>query len=182
MKRVLCAIIVGLCVLFPGCPVRSLSPLFHDGEIVFDPTLIGTWESVESSETFMFEKWGNKKYIMMVKGKDGDTSKYNADLGKIGTTWFLDVYPSGNRNDYLDMPTHMIARMLLGKDTMKMALLEGDWMEEMIESGKLTISHWRNNREMVLTASTDELQRVVRQYADDEKAYPDTSVLVRQKK
>jgi len=72
--------------------------------------------------------------------------------------------------------------MDLGKDTMRMAMLEGDWMEKMIESGKLTISHWRNNREMVLTASTDELQKVVIQYANDEKAYPDTSVLVRQKK
>ena len=182
MKRMLVAFVAVVLVLSPGCPVRSLSPLFYDGEIVFDPTLIGTWESLESSETFMFEKWGNKKYIMMVKGKDGDTTVYNAELGKLGTTWFLDLYPGGKRNDYADMPTHMIARMDLGKDTMRMAMLEGDWMEKMIESGKLTISHWRNNREMVLTASTDELQKVVIQYANDEKAYPDTSVLVRQKK
>lgn len=194
--------IVLLMILFltalPGC-VRSLYPLFTEADLIFEPALIGEWLEDEGKDTWTFVKEGEKEYTLYhfqaeFEGRggtkvSGDTVKFLAQLGKLNGNYFLDIFPNkpdtkvknGFYNYHL-LAVHTFSRLWLNEDTLKLSMLANDWLEKMIDNNAFKIPHARPNDQLILTASTEELQALVIKYADNIKAFPKPGILHRVKK
>ena len=181
MKTLRYIVIIGTALFLMGCPVRSLFPLFAEKDLVFNPGLVGAWSEKDKNETYFIQKSEGKNYDIIVCDKKGDTSQYTAQLGQLGKFWFLDSYPSKDPNDYQMIPTHIISKIWLNGDTLRFASLENDYLKKFIETQNLKIPHASRNEDIVLTASTDELQKLVLQLAQDDGAFPKPTKLVRVK-
>ena len=180
MKKIMCVAILGIILLLMGCPARSLFPLFSEQELAFNPDLLGNWVDSDKEE-YTFLKSSGGGYDVLVRSKDGSILLLSAKLGQLGGSWFLDSSPGEKNNDYHLMPAHVITRIWLKGDTLKTASLEGDYLRDAIAAGKLNVPHVQDGNDILLTASTKELQQLVLQLADVDAAFPDPSVLVRHK-
>ena len=181
MNKIQHIIVVAMTISMMGCPTRSLFPLFTEKDLVFDQALVGTWDGTEDGETYAFQRSGEKGYAVVLRDKSGDTRNYNVQLGRLGTFLFTDTSPSKGGGDHHFISAHLISRIALEGDTLRMSLLESDWLRDMIDAKKLSIAHVRRGGEIILTATTEELQSLVLRFAEDDKAFPNPAVLVRMK-
>lgn len=198
MKFRLAIFIAAIMVIVPGC-LRSLHPLYTEKDLVFDGKLLGTWVEKDGKATWTFEKGGEKRYELVYYQRDyrregtpekvvsGDTARFSVHLVKLGRYYFLDIVPGklNVKNDLL--MTHLVAahtfsRVWLGADTLRMAMFDQDWVKKMIDSKKLKIQHERLDEEQViLTAPTKAIQKLVVTYAENKEAFPGPSELVRER-
>lgn len=195
MIRATAVITILLLLTLVGC-IRSLYPLFTEDDLFFMPSLIGTWIEEEGKDTWTFVKEGEKEYTLYHYQAEyeetggikmcGDTVKFSAQLGKLDKYFFLDIFPNkpetkvknGFYNYHL-LPIHTISRLWIEGDTLKLSMLDNDWIEKMIDNNAFKIQHARPNEQLILTASTEELQALVIKYAENSKAFPKPGVLHR---
>jgi hypothetical protein len=175
--------------------VASLLPLFEDRYLVWEPGLTGTWQGGDSgADTWTFEKAGDNEYLLVQtqaefdlgqgagqpsKKVPGEAARFRARLGRLSGNLFLDLYPAeGNptpHNDWLNahlIPAHTLARVWLGKDSLKLVFLDEDWVSKAVESGRIKLAHVKTEGWLVLTAPTAELQAVILKYAGEADAFP----------
>ncbi|HEY6951706.1 MAG TPA: hypothetical protein VI758_04825 [Bacteroidota bacterium] len=179
-------LLIGTAFLLMGCPARSLFPLFTQNDLVFNPGLIGKWIDQKNGDTFTFQKGGEKSYkvvlLEMIGNKKVTREAYTVELGQIGDFWFIDSYPpKKSGGDHHTLSAHILSRIWIAKDTLRMASLESDWLKEMLDANKLSIPHVRRDDDIILTATTQELRDFVLRYADDERAFPNPGILTRTK-
>ncbi len=189
MKKSYIALIMIVSLLIAGCPARSLQPLFTEKEKSFNPALIGTW-AIEN-ETYTFAQASANSYTVSYyeyaeksipgKRQAGDSATYVVHLGKIGEHWFFDSYPIKNASNHHLLSTHIFSQMSLEADTLRFAPLEADWLSKMIKAGTIKISHTMKDDDIILTASTEELQELMRTIGGNSEAFPNPGKLVRVK-
>jgi len=185
MRRRQILLVFGMALLVAGCVVPSLHPLFTEKDLVFDPALVGTWAEEDQEETWIFLKSGDKAYDL-IHTAQGLPVKYQAHLGRLGEFRFLDVYPREPevKNDFYKLhliPVHTFWRIWMEGDLLRIAMLDPDWLKNMIAQKKVKIAHERLENRILLTASTQKLQKFVLQYAEDVKAFPDPGKFHRRK-
>ena len=177
---------VGVSLVLPGC-VPSLNPLYTEKDLVFDAALVGTWaEQDDSRETWSFNKSGEKEY-KLIYTEDDKTGEFKAHLLKLGNTLYLDFFPESDglkdskRNDfYLShfVPGHMFAKVTQVEPTLRMAMLNPDWLKKLLEKNPKAIAyHAVGEDRIVLTASTAELQKFI--VANTGEAFGDPATLKR---
>ncbi|MBI5022140.1 MAG: hypothetical protein HZB59_11955 [Ignavibacteriales bacterium] len=195
MKKILFTVAFIVLTLI-GC-VRSLYPLFMEEDLIFNNELLGTWREKDGKSTWIFEKSNDKNYTLIHFATEhnapddkvpGDTVRFIAQLGKLGKYIFLDIFPGKPdtkvKNDFYDfhlLPVHTISRVWLTNDTLKLSMLDNDWLAKMIDKNAYRIKHARLNDQLILTASTKELQQLVIKYANNTKAFPKPGELHRVK-
>jgi hypothetical protein len=178
MKSIRVILFISVPFLFSGCPARSIHPLFTDKEAVFNTSLLGIWSNNE--ESYTFENLHEKNYRLVVRPKEeNDSAVYTVLLGKIGEAWFLDSYPIVNSNEHHYLSAHVFTRMILQGDSLYMASLEADWLLKMITEKKIKVAHVRRENEIILTASTKNLQQFINTISTNNEAFPNQSVFVR---
>ncbi|MBA4311983.1 MAG: hypothetical protein C0417_05075 [Chlorobiaceae bacterium] len=189
------SLVIASIVLFAisGC-VRSLYPLFTEDDIVFNPALIGTWIETNSKNMWTFEKKGESEYTLyhyeaeydIGGGKKvvGDTASFIAQTGILGQYNFLDIFPGKPetkiKNSFYNFhlfPLHTISKIWLTGDTLRLSMLDNDWLQRMVDNNAFKISHARINDQIVLTASTEELQQFVLKHAENARAFPNPVIL-----
>ncbi len=172
-------------LLIAGC-VRSLHPLYTEKDLVFDEKLLGTWlKDGEGTDTWVFQKAGENSYYL-IETEKGAPARFEAHLVKLGSYYFLDLIPSemDTKNDFYKLhfvPVHTFSRIWLEKDSFRFGMFDNDWLRDMIEQKKITIGHERDEKALLLTAPTADLQKLVLQYADDPKAFPRGEKMLRQR-
>jgi hypothetical protein len=181
MNKVKLFIFVGIAMLFVGCPARSIFPLFTDKELVFNPAFVGTWNSMNKKETYSFQKWDEKMYRLVWSEENGDSAVYRVRIGQIGEFLFLDSYPENKQPDYHVISTHVISKVWIEGDTIRVASLEGDWLKKMTDNNEITIPHIDRGDDVILTASTEELQQFIHRYGGESNAFPNQDILIRGK-
>jgi len=177
--------------------VVSLLPLFDDGYLVSEPSLLGTWKVADGADTWTFEKADGIEYLLtqrqaeydLEKGPGegtpskkvpGDTVRFRARLGRLGAGLFLDLIPTeqGNpevRNDLYNahmVPGHTLARVGLEKDALRIVFLDEEWLTEAIKDGRIALPCVETKGWLVLTAPTSGLQTFILKYGEDKKAFP----------
>jgi len=96
-----------------------------------------------------------------------------------------------NKDDFLDMPglwfnnlllfpTHTILQIRRSGDTMKLALIEYDWITDRVKNGTLELAHETEDDLVLITAPSEELRGFARRYADDGDVF-EFDELLRQK-
>lgn len=190
MRKVWLFFAIAIASLFIGCPVRSLQPLFSEKDIMYSSALVGTWANGE--DRYTFKKASDNSYRILLSEQkstdsvkhtesNGDTMTFVGQLGKLGKSLFLDTYPGREVVDFHLLATHMIFRLWLDADTLRLASLEGDWVKKMIKANRLKIQYTIANGDFILTGSTNELQKIVRPFANDSNAFPNPETFVRVK-
>ncbi len=77
------------------------------------------------------------------------------------------------------VPAHTFAKVEISKDTIKIFQFDIEHLEDLLENGKIRIRHVRPDKDIILTATTEELQEFFIKYAEDEEAYTDPIILVK---
>jgi hypothetical protein len=200
MTRLKYSLALTIVVLIGGCAARSFFPLFNEKEVVFNPSLVGTWAVEGTKDTYTFQRSAHKSYEVIyyqdkhstTRGKEalGDTAVFMGQLGQLGNNWFLDLLPewktleSHLRNDTYNfhwVPIHTFSRVWLQGDTLRITTLEGDWLKKMIENDSLKIPHLQIGDEIFLSAPTKDLQQLVLTFAEDGRAFAGPEKLIRLK-
>jgi len=172
-----------------GCSCAgSLQPL-DSGESLLEPAnLRGKWVTADANsqeqEYFMVDHaTADIYFVSSLKPNGGLREVYEVSLVQVGSYTFLDAalseIASGQEHrDTSDMkvlPIHFIGRVWVEGDTLRLGLLNHDWLRQMISSGKVKLPYMEHHEEnetfLLLTAESNQLTEFVRQYAEDADAF-----------
>lgn len=169
-KIVFYFIAVTLC----GC-VPSLHPLFTENELTFDANLIGIWAPADSNETWEF-KPGEKNHYECIYIDQGKIGRFDTRLGRLGNTMFLDIYPEElniSENDFYKahfVAMHTFMMINLTKDTLSLRAMNPDDFEKFVKTKPNAVKYENlGDKNLILTASTKELQVFMLKYGVNEK-------------
>jgi hypothetical protein len=168
-------------LIWAGC-VPSWNPLYTEKDLVFDPLLVGAWTPLEAKEgfkeTWAFAKGGEKLYRLQQMDEDGRKADFEARLVKLGRHRFLDLYLTKVEGDDIKLnawagfslvPAHLILKVEQIGPALKIAAMNADWMKKFLKQHPDAIAHRVVlDDNIVLTASTAELQKFVLEHADQE--------------
>jgi len=184
MKKKYFVAVLFLGALLASC-VPSIYPLYTEKDIIFDPALLGTWVGENQEQIWEFSTEDSFSYNL-VYTDDSVASGFTVHLVFLEGNLFMDLYPDelefGNElyQMYL-IPAHTIAKAFLENDLLRLDWLDIEWLEEMIETNTLKISHEKlENNTILLTAKTKDLQAMVMKYGNDEKAFAKGDELYKQ--
>ena len=195
IKKFLFYLLAGL---LGGClPVMSLHPLYTKEDVVFDEKLTGIWVD-DSENTWEFrgvDKPG-KAYELIYTDNESNKGSFVAHLAKLESRLFLDLYPSefpcGEMEDpnkvawpynmFFFVPAHMFIKINSIEPQLRMQSMDNDDFKKLLEENPNAIKHEivkDYDGEIVLTASTKELQAFVLKYANDNRVFSEETVLSR---
>ena len=150
-------------VLLSGC-IRSLQPLYTDADLVFDEALIGTWIDDDSKEVWQFAKGDGQFYDLTYTNSDGESGLFAIHLVALKGERFLDFYPAEVEIPanafylYHLMGVHTIMHLRQIEPTLQMSSPDVDWLKKKLELDPTIIAHEVVDDEILLSASTQELQ------------------------
>jgi hypothetical protein len=108
-----------------------------------------------------------------IQSEPGEPYTFEARLVRLGKYLFLDIFPQkiGVKNSYYVIsmiPTHMFFKIKIKKNILRIGMMSPEWLEELIDQKEVNLKHLRDEeRGMILTASTEELQKFIVQYAEE---------------
>lgn len=197
-KTVLTTAFALLLIFLSGC-LTTLHPIFSEKDLVYDPKLIGVWNTENEGKKRKviisnlatensLELPGNistikqQGYFITYKDENGKTSdQYIAFLAHIGKHLYFDYFPADKKEDRkLDeffgvhfVRMHTSFRVEILKDGgFELSQLDGSYVKSLIDEKKIRISHETDaDDNIVITASTKELQQYLLKYGDEPSAY-----------
>jgi hypothetical protein len=195
MKRSIVFVIIFAMLSMTGCLVSSLHPFFKPKDKIFDPAMVGTWIDGDSciwtiipnkvSEYFMGPEKIDSTYQITYYEEDDKKGIFAGTLFQIKGVKYVDFYPDPDEEhcntDLTTMhhfPTHTLARVQYNRDSILIYWYGEDWLNELFEQNRIRIKHETvsispDYQSHVLTASTEELQKFIKKYANDPKTVED---------
>lgn len=173
---------IGLVFSLQSC-IPSLHPLYTEDTLVFEEALLGTWTD-GPNQIWEFVKEGDNHYQLTYTENEKPV-KYEVHLVQLGDTHFFDFYLDEKQptEDYAIaplIPSHSFAKVTWEKDRMDIAFFDYEWLEKLFQQRKIRLEHEViDDGTIILTASTEELQKFVQKYAHEEAAFIDPSRLQR---
>ncbi|MFA5203312.1 MAG: hypothetical protein WC708_02810 [Lentisphaeria bacterium] len=165
-----------------GCVVPCLQPLFTDQDATFDPALLGTWET--NKETFTFTRHQDKnEYRILDRQASGSQATLAAWTGRIGGKDYLcatldpEAMPELGR--MFLFPNHtLVFRIEQTAPELRLVALNLEACKKLLQGKPDATPHVmlkptdEKDAIPVLTGSTAELQRFVREYGDAAGLFP----------
>jgi hypothetical protein len=186
MKKL--SLILPLLILLCGCFVVALHPLYTEKDVIFDSKLVGDWrEDKEEPDIWKFEKSGESLYRLTILQKEV-TNIFDARLVKLQTNLFMDLELSENARNQIEnmglygvwlVPGHVFFKVKLDNSKLHLNPLAPDWLKDTLATNPAAVKHENLDKRIILTASTEELQKFVLKYVNDTNAFPDAEPLVR---
>ncbi len=173
-----------------GCGVTSVYPFYTTRDVVFEPALVGTWVESNSTnpadEQWRFERIEGQAYKLTGIEKDKQT-EFDTHLFKLKGQLFLDCRPRDRMDDAV--PPHYLLKVTRLDPTLDMAMMNYDWLKNLIEKDPKAIRHIvvarklgeSGDAQVVLTADTAELQKFILNHEKTEGVFNDVTVLKRRK-
>lgn len=183
MKRTI-LITAGLALtLFTGCVVTSVYPFYLEKDVVFEPALLGSWQKAgQSDERWEFARDKANGYLVTFVSKDA-TNVFQGHAFKLHGEKFLDLGTAQWKEDIQPepVPSHLLVRVGQIAPSLKMANLNYDWLRELVAKNPEAIRHIviktgdkPDDRHVVLTADTAELQRFLIKHLNTKGAWDDS--------
>ena len=172
--------ISGLLMMLSGCELVSIHPLFTEKDVVFEPALVAAWLHEDGSE-LVFRQEGTSGYKLAYKeNKDKSAEQFEARLVRLESHLFLDVWPEVST---LQIPGHYFAKVRLRDNYLELSFMDTDWLRDMIRASA-PVAHEVTRRgsepgQMILTASTKDLQSFVLRLAAEPKAFGEPGLFKR---
>lgn len=183
--------LIGLLVLATaGCITQpSLQPLFSGGDSEAVPEIEGVWvgEGDGDEPTLMaLRSLEGGEYEMTLPG-DGKARRgtFAVRFGRIegDLYWDLTARPLDDEEALWGLhrlPVHSFARVRWQDARLEVAFLDPGWMKGALDEGGLDLAHAMIDRDLVLTASSDDLQQLITDHAQDADFFGSPLVFHRQ--
>ena len=184
------AIALAACVLTLAACVPSLHPFYSDKDVVFDQRLLGDWlekDKAEKPQSWRFEKADNNGYRLLITESDGKSGEFETHLFKLKDQLFLDLTPSEinfatNQSDLVGMCLivgHMLVRVPQVEPSLQLAFIDTDWLEKYLDEHPQSVAHHQEQKRLVLTAETTELQEFVLQHLGEGELFQKPGEMVK---
>jgi len=199
MKKIALTTSFAFLLIFLSSCLTTLHPIFTVNDLTYDPKLIGTWniEREGNKERVIIsnlatensvELPGNisdikeKGYLISYQHEDSrNPERYIAFLARIGKYLYFDYYPAYKKEDqkidefseahFVKMHTSYRVE-ILNDGSFELSQLDGSYVKSLIDQKKIRISHEASaDDDIVITASTSELQQYLIKYSDEPEAY-----------
>ncbi len=173
-----------------GCITQpSLQALFTGGDCETVPGIEGTWVQEGDGDEPMFmtlRPLEGSEYEMTLAG-DGKAmpETFAVRFGRIegDLYWDLTARPLDDEDALWGLhrlPVHSFARVRWQDAQLEVAFLDPGWIKDALDEGGLDIAHAMIDRDLVLTASTEDLQRLITHHAQDADFFGSPFVFHRQ--
>jgi len=161
-----------------GCfnQAPSIHPLFVETVTV---PVDGAWLADESDRVTL-ERCGDHYHLdyRSRECKEDDCAmKFDVRFGRLSGRLFADFtdhggFPNdGKMNAVGSWPVHAFARVELTRDRLDFSVLDRDWLRGALEQKLLFLKHEATDGDVVLTAPTRDLQRVLTEWANHPDAF-----------
>jgi hypothetical protein len=199
MKKIALTTAFAFLLIFLSSCLTTLHPIFTVKDLTYDPKLIGTWniEREGNKERVIItnlatensvELPGNisdikeKGYLVSYQHEDSrNPERYIAFLARIGKYLYFDYYPAYKKEDqkideffeahFVKMHTSYRVE-ILNDGSFELSQLDGSYVNSLIDQKKIRINHEIGSDDnIVITASTSELQQYLIKYSDEPEAY-----------
>lgn len=189
MKRTSILFVVVIAVCLESCIVKSVHPFFREADVVYRKELEGTWTDQDKNRWRIHQNPFKQNSYEMHYSKNGRDVTLMGHLFNLDGEMYLDMIPSGDNSEDMEVfdlhlvPTHSIAKVskLTGTELL-IKWFNEEWLRKMFTENRIKISHElvmdenpqsKDDGFYLLTASTEELQKFVKKYGNDEAAYDD---------
>ncbi len=162
-----------------------------NNEIQFDYNNDNTEGSISFEDSGEME--GNSYLVILEEFSDSriDSSFFFGHIGSFGGNYFMDLelidvsVSTSFANSHL-FPVHTFSKLSLVESELSIEFFKDSWIKELIENNRIRIKHEKvsnttSDNDILITASTEELQKFVTKYSNDEKAFDDPKTLTRSK-
>jgi hypothetical protein len=112
---------------------------------------------------------------------------FDVRLGRLAGVLFADLTPQTFTDSEprlgrpMQIPAHWFWKISVEGDRLHVVPLSDEWLRKQIDSNAVRIAHEKEDGNIVLTAPTRELQRLVSRYATDTLAFPAKAEIVLQR-
>lgn len=157
-------------------------------------TFIGETEGNEEMKTIMEDmdlSYDGHGYLTLVEGFEDtriDSMLFMSTFVKLNGEIYMDLYPlsllssplqyknqglysSSTFIDFHLVPVHTFSKVKTSGNEIKIQLFKDSWINDIIEENRVRVKHEKIENGVLLTASTDELQKFLIKYGDMEDAY-----------
>lgn len=183
-----------------GC-LKTLFPIFHEKDAIFNKSLLGYWRCSDKGGNISFmefqkimddrkqelppgiRKIADKGYLVTrINTKEEISSQHFVFLVRIGKYYYLDYFPAetGSQKNvnkiYKDhhIKVHSNYRCdFKDNNRFEMKLFDQDFLDKLISKNQINIRHEVIDGSNLITASTDDLQKFIKQYSDNPEAFGD---------
>lgn len=173
-KKTFCFVVL----LLAGC-LPTLHPLYNDKTLIFKEELIGKWMG-DDGDFWQFRRAGEKEYELRICDDEKEIGRFSAHLIEIEGLMFLDLYPDSKPLEDLDdfykihiLPVHTFLKVDRISPSLQLRMVDYEKIENILENDPNVVKHETLDDRIVLTASTEELQRFVIKHVD--KIFTDES-------
>jgi hypothetical protein len=176
-----------IAVLLAGCWQKSVHPFYTASDVIAEPKLAGKWTEDKDSEDKMvwtFTPAGEKRFNVTAQNKD-EKYEFEGHVFRLGNDRFLDL--EGKARGVSTIPAHHLFRIVELGNELKLRGLNTDWVEKFLKTNSNALAHIRvsdpehrddrNKDELVITADTKALQKLVREHMNEEDFFAGDSVL-----
>jgi len=183
-------IIVTTFLFLSGCGIFSLHPLYHKEDLILNTDLIGTWQNEENEDIIVIDTFRNKTYeFTIIDGKD--TVKFKMGLLELNNQYFIDLFPPDDCSP-LDggdcyswenriknyIPAHTFMKFDYIDDEIYLTEFDNDRLIDLFQQNRIRLAHEvipdDDDDYVVITASTNDLQKFITRYANDKDAFLET--------
>jgi hypothetical protein len=177
MKRYTIISLAAAAVVLAGCVVTSVSPFYTQTDLVYEPGLAGSWNQAKGgSEVWRFEQSDARAY-RFTRIEARKASVMEAHTFKLEGQLFLDIYSL--EQNVQAIPAHYLLKVTQVSPTLQMSQLDNDWLLALLDKDPKATGHHivvgerSDDRRVVLTGNTEELQKFVIKYLKTDAAWND---------
>lgn len=189
--------------ILTGCFLQSVHPLVKPENSQLVEGVIGTWEDEDQrwifarpenvpetlnqidgfadiNEEIEDEEKEVLEFGYLVVHEDKGENTISVFIGhfiEINEQLYFDLFPLDTwatgllENHYF--PVHTFSKIDLQNGEMNISLFKSSWIGEQIEENRVRIKHEKTTEGVLITASTNELQRFVERYGETDEAFED---------
>ena len=177
-------LVLAALLTLPSCWVTSINSLYEQGsldnphkdpDVVFDPSLIGSWSLTEGKCTTLLTIAAKDEVYDLQSAEQGEgcsdkKSHRQARLVKLGNYYFLDVSPM--EDDVCDMcvAKHYILLTKFDKATLSLSPIDSDWLKRSLTEKTVSLATLEGDTDTI-TASSKELKAFCRKFAEDTEVF-----------
>jgi len=190
MRRFALVVAIAALVANSACLVVSISPVSAEKDAVFEPALVGVWNE-SPSDQYVISKLGENAYKIVVS--DGKTrTTFIGHLVRLDGVLLLDMAASTDRADLgasqaaegtlnaWFLPLHFFVRLNQVTPSLSVSAVDEAWFKGYLKEHPTALAHTFRNSDVVLTGSTEEIQKFFRAHANTPGAFEKPTVLTRQ--
>ena len=175
-----------------GCGIFSLHPLYQENDLLINVDIIGTWQSDSENTLIYIDTLKDQLYnFMVVDGED--TLNFKMGLIKLNNQYFIDLFPNddcsffsgGDCNVWENLsrnyiPAHTFMKFDIAGGKIALTEFDNKRLIRLFHEDKIRLAHEipgdKDDQDayVVITASTENLQKFIIRYANDSEAFDET--------